>query len=143
VLADAAFLLGVAAVGAPALADDAATATAAAPAAAFAAVTGLATFQDPLKLFAVDLPKGWYKVRPTADGDLPDSDGNGRRGPRIFSAGDVSNPYAPQILSVERFPMTALFQDVGMGKGKADAAAWQDVGKVRVAVCWDNGPVPC
>lgn len=124
VLSDAAIVLGLAGMSTPATAENAGTA------AAPAAVAGLAPYKDPLNLFNVKIPKGWYKVRPTAEGDLPDSDGNGRRGPRIFSAGDVSNPYAPQILSIERFPMTALFEDVGMGKGASSASAWQDIGKV-------------
>lgn len=129
VLSDAAIVLGLAGMSAPATADN--SVTTAAP------VPGLAPYKDPLNLFNVNIPKGWYKVRPTAEGDLPDSDGNGRRGPRIFSAGDVSNPYAPQIMSVERFPMTALFEDVGMGKGASGASAWQDIGKVsfRLAGC--------
>jgi len=68
----------------------------------------LAVFKDPVGLFEVGLPKGWFKVRPTVAGDLPNANGVGRRGARIFSAGDVSDPYAAKILSVERYPASAL-----------------------------------
>jgi hypothetical protein len=57
-----------------------------------AAATNLIPFKDPLGLFELGVPKGWFKVRPTVKGDLPNAEGKGRRGARIFSAGDVSDP---------------------------------------------------
>jgi len=87
------------------------------------AALGLVEFRDPLGLFSISLPKGWYKVRPTAEGDLPDSNGKGRRGARIFSSGDVSNPYAPKVLSVERFPVETLLREMGYATPPPDVPA--------------------
>lgn len=77
-------------------------------AAAVAPRPQLSTYEDPVGFFRVDLPKSWFRVRPTAEGDLPNAEGKGRRGARIFSSGDVSNPYAAKVASVERYPATLL-----------------------------------
>jgi hypothetical protein len=91
----------------------------------------LLEYKDPLGLFAISLPKGWFKIRPTAEGDLPDSQGRGRRGSRIFSAGEISNPYSPKVLSVERFPVRNLLQDAGVTSDLDEArlGTWPTVGK--------------
>ena len=91
----------------------------------------LIQYKDPLGLFALALPKGWFKIRPTAEGDLPDFKGRGRRGSRIFSSGEISNPYAPKVLSVERFPVRVLLEDAGV-TGDIDEnmlQTWPSVGK--------------
>eukprot|EP00616_Rhizochromulina_sp_CCMP1243_P003952 CAMPEP_0118981064 /NCGR_PEP_ID=MMETSP1173-20130426/29758_1 /TAXON_ID=1034831 /ORGANISM="Rhizochromulina marina cf, Strain CCMP1243" /LENGTH=260 /DNA_ID=CAMNT_0006931459 /DNA_START=68 /DNA_END=847 /DNA_ORIENTATION=- len=92
----------------------------------------LASFEDPLGMFRVSLPPKWYKVRPKDKGDLPDARGKGRRGSRIFSAGDLSNQFAPKILSVERLPVATLLGDAGVILKPEDgpvASAWTEVGR--------------
>ena len=91
----------------------------------------LSKFKDPLGLFEISLPKGWYKVRPTAAGDLPNSDGKGRRGARIFSAGEVSNPYAPFVLSVERFPARSILEYAGVLGDPGSLDTWSRLGKAQ------------
>ena len=124
---------------APAVAStaDAGTADAAGAADAQPTVTGLVEaanlkgFRDPQGMFALALPKPWFKVRPTDKGDLPDESGKGRRGSRIFSAGLLSNQFAPKILSVERFPVALVLADAGIsvGQDKASLSSWASLGK--------------
>jgi hypothetical protein len=69
------------------------------------------TFLDPQGMFAVNLPKRFFAIRRTAQGDLPDAKGKGRRGSTIFSAGDMSKA---EVVAVERFPTEILLIDNGI-----------------------------
>lgn len=54
-------------------------------------------FEDPL--FMVSVPKGFFTLRRTQKGDLPDSKtGNGRRGSSIFTAGNMAKA---EVIAVE------------------------------------------
>mmetsp|Transcript_14133 Transcript_14133/g.21199 ORF Transcript_14133/g.21199 Transcript_14133/m.21199 type:complete len:290 (-) Transcript_14133:1-870(-) len=70
------------------------------------------TFVDPKGLFALNIPKGFFAIRRTAKGDLPDEKtGKGRRGSSIFTAGDMGKA---EVIAVERFPTFALLADEGI-----------------------------
>ena len=54
-------------------------------------------FEDPL--FTLSVPKGFFTLRRTQKGDLPDSKtGNGRRGSSIFTAGNMAKA---EVIAVE------------------------------------------
>jgi len=55
-------------------------------------------FVDPL--FTISIPKGYFALRRSAKGDLPDvKTGQGRRGSSIFTAGDMGKA---EVVAVER-----------------------------------------
>ena len=58
-------------------------------------------FVDPKGLFSVIVPRKFFSLRRTAEGDLPDEKtGKGRRGSSIFTAGDLGKA---EIIAVERY----------------------------------------
>jgi len=55
-------------------------------------------FQDPL--FELEVPQGFFTLRRSAKGDLPDAKtGKGRRGSSIFTAGNMAKA---EVIAVER-----------------------------------------
>lgn len=55
------------------------------------------SFEDPL--FSLSVPKGFFTLRRTQKGDLPDSKtGSGRRGSSIFTAGNMAKA---EVIAVE------------------------------------------
>jgi hypothetical protein len=64
------------------------------------------TFVDPLGLFSIRTPQGFFTLRRTAKGDLPDEKtGKGRRGSSIFTAGNMGKA---EVISVERYVRGAI-----------------------------------
>jgi hypothetical protein len=69
-------------------------------------------FVDPAGLFSLRVPKGFFTLRRTAKGDLPDSKtGKGRRGSSIFTAGNMAKA---EVIAVERYPTRVLLEDNGI-----------------------------
>jgi hypothetical protein len=69
-------------------------------------------FIDPAGLFSLRVPKGFFTLRRTAKGDLPDSKtGKGRRGSSIFTAGNMAKA---EVIAVERYPTRVLLEDNGI-----------------------------
>lgn len=100
----------------PALAEDV---TATAP-------VEMKIFVDPKGLFALNIPKRFYAIRRTVKGDLPNEEtGEGRRGSSIFTAGDMAKA---EVVAVERFPITALLQTVGVTP-IGDLSTFTSIGK--------------
>lgn len=67
-------------------------------------------FEDPL--FILSVPKGFFTLRRTQKGDLPDSKtGNGRRGSSIFTAGNMAKA---EVIAVERYPVQVLLAENGI-----------------------------
>lgn len=57
-------------------------------------------FVDPKGLFSITVPRGFFSIRRTEKGDLPDEKtGKGRRGSSIFTSGDMSKA---EIVAIER-----------------------------------------
>lgn len=69
-------------------------------------------FIDPEGMFALRVPKGFYTLRRTQKGDLPDAKtGKGRRGSSIFTAGNMAKA---EVVAVERFPTRVLLEENGI-----------------------------
>lgn len=69
-------------------------------------------FVDPAGLFSLRVPKGFYTLRRTQKGDLPDAKtGKGRRGSSIFTAGNMAKA---EVVAVERFPTRVLLEENGV-----------------------------
>jgi hypothetical protein len=57
-------------------------------------------FVDPYGIFSITVPTGFFTLRRTAKGDLPDEKtGKGRRGSSIFTAGNMAKA---EVIAVER-----------------------------------------
>jgi hypothetical protein len=56
-------------------------------------------FVDPMGLFYIQIPSSFYTLRRSTKGDLPDGNGQGRRGSSIFTAGNMAKA---EIIAVER-----------------------------------------
>ncbi|OEU17323.1 hypothetical protein FRACYDRAFT_217556 [Fragilariopsis cylindrus CCMP1102] len=69
-------------------------------------------FVDPAGLFSLRVPKGFFTLRRTAKGDLPDKKtGKGRRGSSIFTAGNMAKA---EVIAVERYPTRVLLEENGI-----------------------------
>lgn len=66
----------------------------------------LERYVDPKGVFALELPKQFYRIRRTIEGDII------RRGNAIFSAGDLTKN---EIVSLERYPALAVAKLEGIG----------------------------
>ena len=66
------------------------------------------------KEFALRIPTSFYVLRRKDKGDLPDKNGNGRRGATIFTAGNMASA---SVIAVERFPVKSLLDEAGIASG--------------------------
>jgi hypothetical protein len=63
-------------------------------------------FVDPIGLFSISTPEGFFTLRRSAKGDLPDEKtGKGRRGSSIFTAGNMAKA---EVIAVERYVRGAI-----------------------------------
>jgi hypothetical protein len=62
-------------------------------------VLDMKEFVDPMGLFYIQVPNSFYTLRRSAKGDLPDGNGQGRRGSSIFTAGNMAKA---EVIAVER-----------------------------------------
>lgn len=114
-------------------ADDAPVAEIVAPAAAAAAAPAptpleMKEFVDPAGLFSLRVPKGFYTLRRTQKGDLPNSKtGKGRRGSSIFTAGNMAKA---EVVAVERFPTRVLLEENGI-QATGDLSTFPAIGDAK------------
>ncbi len=88
------------------------------------------TFLDPMGLFVIQIPKRFFALRRSSQGDLPDAKGQGRRGSSIFTAGDLAKA---EVIAIERFPIEGLLEENGIvvssGGGADDLSTFGAIGK--------------
>ena len=85
-------------------------------------------FVDPEGLFKLRVPKGFYTLRRTVKGDLPDAKtGKGRRGSSIFTAGNMAKA---EVVAVERFPTRVLLEENGV-KVTGDLSTFPAIGDAK------------
>jgi hypothetical protein len=85
-------------------------------------------FVDPAGLFSLRVPKGFYTLRRTQKGDLPNAKtGKGRRGSSIFTAGDMAKA---EIVAVERFPTRVLLEENGI-QPSGDLSTFPAIGDAK------------
>ncbi len=87
------------------------------------------TFLDPMGLFVIQIPKQFFALRRSSQGDLPDAKGQGRRGSSIFTAGDLAKA---EVIAVERFPIQGLLEENGIMVGEGAGGGlttFGDIGK--------------
>ena len=83
-------------------------------------------FVDPQGLFSLRVPKGFYTLRRTQKGDLPDAKtGKGRRGSSIFTAGNMAKA---EVIAVELYPVRVLLEENGID-ATGDLSTWNAIGK--------------
>ncbi len=75
-------------------------------------------------LFSLTLPNGYYALRRTVKGDLPDANGRGRRGATIFTAGDMKKA---SVVAVEKLPVKALLDEAGIDSS-GDLSTFKKIG---------------
>ncbi|GMH62370.1 hypothetical protein TrRE_jg12110, partial [Triparma retinervis] len=63
------------------------------------------------KEFSLKVPTSFYVLKRKDKGDLPDSNGNGRRGATVFTAGQMKKA---SVIAVERFPTKTLLEEAGI-----------------------------
>ena len=61
--------------------------------------------------FSLNVPTSFYVLKRKDKGDLPDKNGNGRRGATVFTAGQMKRA---SVIAVERFPMKTLLEEAGI-----------------------------
>jgi len=106
---------------------DAETTTAAA-ASLVPAPLDMKEFVDPAGLFSLRVPVGFFTLRRTSKGDLPDSKtGKGRRGSSIFSAGNMAKA---EVVAVERFPTRVLLEENGI-EATGDLSTFPAIGNPK------------
>jgi len=74
--------------------------------------------------FALRVPTKFYILRRKDKGDLPDKNGNGRRGATIFTAGNMASA---SVIAVERFPVKSLLDEAGIASG-GDLTSFRGLG---------------
>jgi len=85
-------------------------------------------FVDPAGFFALRVPEGFYTLRRTQKGDLPDArTGRGRRGSSIFTAGNMAKA---EVVAVERFPTRVLLEENGI-EATGDLGTFPAIGEAR------------
>jgi hypothetical protein len=85
-------------------------------------------FVDPAGLFSLRVPKGFYTLRRTQKGDLPDAKtGKGRRGSSIFTAGNMAKA---EVVAVERFPTSVLLEENGI-QATGDLSTFPAIGEAK------------
>lgn len=85
-------------------------------------------FVDPAGMFSLRVPKGFYTLRRTQKGDLPDSKtGKGRRGSSIFTAGNMAKA---EVVAVERFPTRVLLEENGI-QATGDLSTFPAIGDAK------------
>lgn len=85
-------------------------------------------FVDPAGLFSLRVPKGFYTLRRTQKGDLPDAKtGKGRRGSSIFTAGNMAKA---EVIAVERFPARVLLEENGID-ATGDLTTFPGIGEAK------------
>lgn len=85
-------------------------------------------FVDPAGLFSLRVPKGFYTLRRTQKGDLPDAKtGKGRRGSSIFTAGNMAKA---EVVAVERFPTRVLLEENGI-QATGDLSTFPAIGDAK------------
>eukprot|EP00520_Triparma_pacifica_P011121 CAMPEP_0118641946 /NCGR_PEP_ID=MMETSP0785-20121206/5579_1 /TAXON_ID=91992 /ORGANISM="Bolidomonas pacifica, Strain CCMP 1866" /LENGTH=206 /DNA_ID=CAMNT_0006533477 /DNA_START=164 /DNA_END=781 /DNA_ORIENTATION=- len=61
--------------------------------------------------FSLKVPTSFYVLRRKDKGDLPDKNGNGRRGATVFTAGQMKKA---SVIAVERFPTKTLLDEASI-----------------------------
>jgi len=85
-------------------------------------------FVDPAGLFSLRVPKGFYTLRRTQKGDLPNAKtGKGRRGSSIFTAGNMAKA---EVVAVERFPTRVLLEENGI-QASGDLSTFPAIGDAK------------
>uniref|UniRef100_A0A7S4A9E2 Plastid lipid-associated protein/fibrillin conserved domain-containing protein n=1 Tax=Pseudo-nitzschia australis TaxID=44445 RepID=A0A7S4A9E2_9STRA len=85
-------------------------------------------FVDPAGLFSLRVPTGFYTLRRTQKGDLPDAKtGKGRRGSSIFTAGNMAKA---EVIAVERFPTRVLLEENGIA-ATGDLSTFPGIGDAK------------
>lgn len=85
-------------------------------------------FVDPEGLFSLSVPKGFYTLRRTQKGDLPNAKtGKGRRGSSIFTAGNLAKA---EVVAVERFPTRVLLEENGV-QASGDLGTFPAIGDAK------------
>ena len=85
-------------------------------------------FVDPAGMFSLRVPKGFYTLRRTQKGDLPDAKtGKGRRGSSIFTAGNMAKA---EVVAVERFPTRVLLEENGI-QATGDLTTFPAIGDAK------------
>jgi len=112
------------------VAVDSVAVDAVAPVAAVQAPTPLEMkeFVDPAGLFSLRVPKGFFTLRRTQKGDLPNAKtGKGRRGSSIFTAGNMAKA---EVVAVERFPTRVLLEENGI-QATGDLSTFPAIGNAK------------